>query len=215
MDSKDNNDEIKNDGVNSNSFTDKDSVNVGAEEHTHKTAEQPYTEKKKNGFGKRIVNFLMNNKLAVLLFIILIVVFAWLSIKNSQQERQFLQEKTELQTNYETKIDSLKVDYITFASEVFSWSVRSEMLRNNEENLNQLVSAFVKKSNVSLVQIVDMKDKKVILSSDKKYEGEAYTGNLDQSDSETVVQTNQEGKQQIITPIMGFNSKIGILVVTM
>ena len=131
MDSKDNNDEIKNDDVNSNSFTDKDSVNnVGTEEHTHKTVEQPYTEKKKNGFGKRIVNFLMNNKLAVLLFIILIVVFAWLSIKNSQQEKQFLQEKTELQTNYETTIDSLKVDYTKFASEVFSWSVRSEMLKH-------------------------------------------------------------------------------------
>ena len=151
----------------------------------------------------------------IILLLALIIVFFWLTAKNNSQKEQFVQEKTELVSKYESTIDELKIDNIKFASEVFSWSVRSELLRDNVENLNQLVSVFVKKSNVSLVQIVDIEKNKIMLSSDKKYEGEPYTGDTNISNTESVVKNTEEGKSQIITPIMGFNSRIGLLVVTL
>ena len=127
--------------------------------------------KTKNTFKEKIVGFFKNNKVATVLTVLLLVVFIWFSIKIRINEKNFNNEKTQLITQYESKIDSLQIKHLEFATEVFSWSVRSELLRNNTENLNQLLSIFVRQSGADLVQLVNPKDNIVLLSSDKKFEG--------------------------------------------
>jgi hypothetical protein len=73
----------------------------------------------------------------------------------------------------------MRVKHLEFATEVFSWSVRSELLRENTENLNQLLTVFFKESGVDLVQLINPEDKMVVLSSDNKFEGVSYAGLLD------------------------------------
>ncbi|MFN3641191.1 MAG: hypothetical protein ACK4UK_09745, partial [Flavobacterium sp.] len=99
----------------------------------------------------RFINFIMRHKLSVFLFLCLVVVFSWLTIKMSSQEKQFQRDKSELTTMYKYRIDSLNVEHLKFATEVFSWSVRSELLRDNTENLNQLLTVFVQQSGADLV----------------------------------------------------------------
>jgi len=142
----------------------------------------------------------------------LIVVAIWFLIKVSVDAKRFENEKTQLITLYETQMDSLQVKHIEFASTVFSWSVRSELMRNNVENLNQLLTVFVKESGADLVQLVNPENKLILLSSDKKFEGTTYDQNLDFEIENTVV-LEQDGKVIIVTPVMGFNSTIGILIV--
>lgn len=163
-------------------------------------------------FKDKLIAFFKNNKAATVLTIALLVVFIWLSVKIRINEKNFNNEKTQLITQYESKIDSLQIKYLKFATEVFSWSVRSELLRKNTENLNQLLTVFVKESGADLVQLINPEDKMVLLSSDKKFEGIPYAGNLDFEIKETVV-LKEEVSVKIITPVMGFNNKIGILVV--
>ena len=127
--------------------------------------------KTKNTFKEKLVGFFKNNKVATVLTVLLLVVFIWFSIKIRINEKNFNNEKTQLITQYESKIDSLQIKHLEFATEVFSWSVRSELLRNNTENLNQLLSIFVRQSGADLVQLVNPKDNIVLLSSDKKFEG--------------------------------------------
>ncbi len=168
--------------------------------------------KKQSKFKEKLVAFFKNNKAATVLTVLLLVVFVWFSIKIRINEKKFNNEKTQLITQYESKIDSLKIKHLKFATEVFSWSVRSELLRNNTENLNQLLTVFVKESGADLVQLVNSEDKMVLLSSDKKFEGVSYSGLLNFEIKKTVV-LEDVGVVKIITPVMGFNKMIGILIV--
>lgn len=167
---------------------------------------------KQSKFKAKLVAFLKNNKAATVLTVLLLVVFIWFSIKIRINENNFNNEKSQLITQYESKIDSLQIKHLEFATEVFSWSVRSELLRENTENLNQLLTVFVKESGANLVQIVNSEDKIVLLSSDKKFEGVSYSGLLNFEIKKTVV-LKDGGVVKIITPVMGFNNMIGILIV--
>lgn len=168
--------------------------------------------KNKNKSKGKLVAFLKKHKAATVLAILLVVVFVWFSIKIRINERNFNNEKTQLITQYESKIDSLQIEHLVFATEVFSWSVRSELLRGNTENLNQLLTVFVQKSGADLVQIVNPEDKMILLSSDTKFEGVSYSDSLNFEIKNTLV-LETDGVVKIITPVMGYNNMIGILIV--
>jgi len=168
--------------------------------------------KTKNTFKDKIVAFFKNNKAATVLTVLLLVVFIWFSIKIRINEKNFNNEKTQLITQYESKIDSLQIKHLEFATEVFSWSVRSELLRNNTENLNQLLSVFVRQSGADLVQLVNPKDNIVLLSSDKKFEGTSLETTAFSNLTSTTVYT-EANSVKIVSPVMGFNDKIGVLIV--
>lgn len=121
--------------------------------------------------SKKLIAFFRNYKAATVLTVFLLGVFIWFSIKIRINENNFNNEKTQLIAQYESEIDSLQIKHLEFATEVFSWSVRSELLRENTENLNQLLSVFVRQSGADLVQLVNPKDNMVLLSSDKKFKG--------------------------------------------
>lgn len=170
---------------------------------------EPEIENKPEG---KLKTFVKNNKAATFLGILLLVVFVWLSVKIRINERNFNDEKTQLISQYERKIDSIQVNHIQFATEVFSWSVRSELLRENAENLNQLLTVFVKGSGADLIQLVNPADNIVLLSTDKKFEGSPYAMGLN-LDSNTTKVVKTGNSLSIITPVMGFNNKIGVLIV--
>ncbi len=168
--------------------------------------------KSQSKFKEKLVAFFKNNKAATVLTVLLLVVFIWFSIKIRINEKNFNNEKIQLITQYESKIDSLQIKHLEFATEVFSWSVRSELLRENTENLNQLLTVFVKESGADLVQLINPENKMVLISSDKRFEGNPYTGNLNFELKESTV-IKEERIVKIITPVMGFNKMIGILIV--
>ena len=170
--------------------------------------------KTKNTFKDKIVAFFLFFKAATVLTVLLLVVFIWFSIKIRINEKNFNNEKTQLITQYESKIDSLQIKHLEFATEVFSWSVRSELLRNNTENLNQLLSVFVRQSGADLVQLVNPKDNIVLLSSDKKFEGTSLETTAFSNLTSTTVYT-EENLVKIVSPVMGFNDKIGVLLVVL
>jgi len=163
-------------------------------------------------FRNKLVSFFKNNKAASVLTLLLLVIFIWFSVKMHINEKNFNNEKIELITQYESTIDSLQINHLEFATKVFSWSVRSELLRNNRENLNQLLTVFVKESGADLVQLINPEDKIVLLSSDKKYEGNPYQGDLNFELNNSIV-LKKDNDVKIIIPVMGFTNKIGVLIV--
>lgn len=169
-------------------------------------------QKSVSGSNGNVSNFLKKNIAAVVLAILLILVFIWFSAKINNNRKHAENERMNLITQYEAERDSLQIRSLEFVSSVFSWSIRSEMLRNNMENLNQLVTVFVQESDASLVQIVDPETRMVILSSDKKFEGTEYEKEVNFEINQPVV-IRDDQKITIITPIMGFSNRIGILIV--
>ncbi|MFO7368987.1 MAG: hypothetical protein R6X09_01815 [Bacteroidales bacterium] len=172
----------------------------------------PKDQKPVSGFKDKVLNFLLKNIAAVVFTITLILVYIWFSVKINNNKNHYENEKVQLITRYETERDSLKIKNLEFVSSVFSWSIRSEMLRNNMENLNQLLTLFSKESAASLVQIVHPETRVVMLSSDKKYEGTEYVREVNFEINHPVV-VKDEQKTSIITPIMGFSNRIAVLIV--
>lgn len=170
--------------------------------------EKEKVEKKKSKFWQAI----KKHPLVYILLLLLIIVIAWATIKISLDKKRYNTEKSQIIQKYEVKIDSLLLNNIQFSSLVFSWSIRTEMMRNNEENLSQLVNIFVKESKTDLVKLVDVENLSILISSDKKYEGEKFIVPLTLNIKEQKTISTSE-KTTIYTPIMGFNSIIGLLVV--
>lgn len=187
-------------------------MNTEEKNNLEETSGKPIQNENPSKFTAKLIAFLKNNKTATVLAILLLIVFIWFSFKIRLNNKNFNNQKTQLITKYESKIDSLQIKHIEFASKVFSWSVRSELLRNNKENLNQLLTVFVQQSGVDLAQVINPTDKMVLISSDKKFENKPYNGNLNLQNENSVIQQEQ-GTIKIITPVMGFNKNIGILIV--
>lgn len=164
-----------------------------------------------NSFKTKLLGFLKSNMVTILSLIAILIVYIWFYVKMNKTTERFQDEKTQLITRYETERDSTTISNLEFVSMIFSWSVRSELLRDNTENLNQLITVFVKESGVDLVQIIDPKTNMVMLSSDKKFEGKEYTKRLD-FEIQKSTSLKEEDVLRIVTPVMGLNDKIGVLV---
>jgi len=204
------NENDKNKGMNENTENKKEPLNADLKKRIDEEKSNVYSFSENR--NNRFLQFLKNNKAATFLFILLLIVIIWFFVKLRMNENKFTFEKDRIINKYENTIDSLKIKHLEFTTEVFSWSVRSELFRNNIENLNQLLTVFVRKSGADLVQIINPEDNIVLLSSDKKYEGIKYSGLLDFEINSTLI-IEEIGGVKIITPVMGFNTMIGILIV--
>lgn len=202
-----------------------DTKNNEHDEHEDQNNNEKPNEKvvKKANSTNKFLDFIKSNIITVLLAVILIILLIWASVKINANEKQYEKEKTALIakfenersaliTKYEIEKDSMQFRNLESSSKIFSWSVRSELLRNNTENLNQLFNAFVKESGADLVQLVDPETNVITLSSDKKFEGMEYDQKIDFSLTEQQ-ELMVEGGIKIMTPVMGLNSPLGILIV--
>lgn len=162
--------------------------------------------------GRNLGVMLKSNKAVAVLILLLLVVIVWAFVQARINEHHFNKEKAQLIDSFEITLDSLQIKHLMFETVVFSWSVRSELLRDNTENLNQLLTVFVRESGADLVQVINAADNTILLSSDKKFENTTYLGPFPEDITETV-RVNDQDAVKLFTPVMGFSSMIGILLV--
>ncbi len=165
-----------------------------------------------DGFIHRFLAFIKKHFIIAILAVALIVVIIWYSAKNKATNERADNRETELILKHETERHTMQINNLEFASIVFSWAVRSELLRDNQENLNQLLTIFTQKSGADLVQLINPENKEILLSSDKKFEGTIYQKELNFNINESAI-IEENNSVQILTPVMGFNTQIGILIV--
>lgn len=177
------------------------------EELMNNQSEETITEKKPSKFG----DFILRHKLVFVLLLALLVVFLWAFIKMNVMENKFKKQSQEIQTTYENRIDSLTTHQLVLTSKVFSWAIRSELTRENKEQVNQFFLSFIQEPGVTNVKLVDTNTSKVLLSTNKKDEGSTFTNPALHTDN-PIYQT-KDSILQIICPVMGLNNKIGALVI--
>ncbi len=173
------------------------------------------TEKPKGELKKenKFLKFLLRNKIVVILILLLFGVFFWAIIRMQLMEKDFKMQKTEIVNKYELKIDSINMAKMELVSTVFSWAIRSELTRENMEQVNEFFLNFVKVPDVEKVQLVNYDSSKILISTDKKDEGQAITDHtLFESDTLRFY-TTDSGEVKYITPIMGLNKRIATLVI--
>jgi len=169
------------------------------------TTEKPKT---KSSFGE----FLLKHKMITFLIAAIIIILLWAFIKISLLENRFKKETLKLKSDYENKIDSLTTRQLMLSSKVFSWAIRSELTRENKEQVNQFFLSFIKEPGVNKVEFVNSLDGKVTLSTDKKDEGSVFTNQVALITTETINFKN-DSVLSVVTPVMGLNNKLGILLI--
>ena len=165
--------------------------------------ELPKQNKLKQFFFKHIVSFL--------LLIILIVVYVWFNMKINTIEKNNTKQKQEIENTYTLKIDSIELSTIKLTSKVLSWAVRSELLRENTEQIDQFFNNFVKEKNINRVDLIEPVTGAIVKSTDKKLEGTMANGKM--LNSVDIVE-NDSSTLSLINPILGLDKTIGILVIT-
>jgi hypothetical protein len=159
---------------------------------------------------RKIVKFLIKKKYYVGLILIIFIILIWQAIKVHNLETSFAKEKSELISSYELKLDNLNMDRMKLTAKTFSWAIRSELMRENKEQINQYFNEFVKTPDMIKLQLINPDNSIVEIATDKKDEGIRNTdyGNI----KEQVITSNATGFK-IVTPITGLNKKIGIFVI--
>lgn len=159
--------------------------------------------------------FIKENIGYVILFILLLVSIIWALLKININDNRYKKQITELKTIQINQIDSIKSASYEQMAEVFSWAVRSELIRQNYDQISQFFKSMVQdsksRSNIHKLYLVDPSNHQVIISTDQKDEGTTL--------SDIQIQTNEmitrkeNNYVRIISPIMGLNKQLGILVI--
>ncbi len=163
---------------------------------------------KKSGFS----GFVLRHKMNTLLLLVLIVAIIWCLIKINTVQNQMIEERNSMINVYETKIDSLSASKLELFTKAFSLAVRGEMIRENMDQVNQFFNNIVKEPGIQKLQLIDVSTETILISTDKKEEGTAIDNRLI-LDAEKTINLSDENGFRIVSPVMGLNSKIGILVI--
>ncbi|MDD3323278.1 MAG: hypothetical protein PHS59_17730 [Paludibacter sp.] len=164
-------------------------------------------EKKESKFAA----FILRHKMVFTLLVIIIILASWAFIKMAVMENRFEKQKALIITTYENKIDSLTLKHLELTSKVFSWAVRSELTRENKEQVNQFFLSFIQENNVKKVMFIDASTATISLSTDKKDEGKTIN-DLSLLPDQTI-SIDKDSTFEIISPVMGLNNKLGSLVI--
>ncbi|MEJ7827362.1 MAG: hypothetical protein WKF91_04185 [Segetibacter sp.] len=152
----------------------------------------------------------------VVAVILLAIIWIWKEIELNKQRNeannkmQMLQEKTvgQLANNHTQHLKLLAKPYV--------WAIRNELLRGNINQVNVYANEMVKEKNFQSIVVAN--DKGVIISStNKKNEGKQFATvgkpNYISSDT-TIVENINDTVLVMSSPIMGFNNRLGTLMVT-
>lgn len=175
--------------------------------------QQPGTEvNSKEKKESEILTFVKKHWFVFVLIVVIIILLLWALIKIRIVENRSLKEKDQLVNLYELSMDSLHLSNMELTAKVFTWAIRSEMTRQNMEQVNQFFSAIVKEPGIRKIQLIDPVSARVLLSSDKKDEGTIVEDTL-VLQAEKTIHLSSEAGERIISPVMGLDTRIGVLVI--
>lgn len=157
-------------------------------------------------------------KYTFLLFVVSIIGYQWIDGRSSKlkMKKAFAVEKMQLQDSLENQIMVLERDDIELITRNFSWAVRGEMIRGNQDQIEQYFNQLVKSDKVLELLYLDNKNN-VLVATNKKKEGKEL------SNSEMIQHIGKEelfiseNEVTIISsiPVMSFDSKLGTLIMVL
>lgn len=142
-----------------------------------------------------------NNKLVFFLLLIILVGAGWMAIKFFALKRSYHKQQEQITNHFAEE-----------TSKVFSWAVRAEMLRDNREQVNQFFMNLIKEPGFKKIQLIDVANAKVIISTDKKDEGTAVADTSILNATQPRQFVNDDIMRSIV-PVMGLDTRIGVLVI--
>jgi hypothetical protein len=152
----------------------------------------------------------------VLLVIALAVVYGWkvLAVRGASEALEVELARLTEQTRG-ALVDQTR-EMLMLSAVPLSWSVRTEMIKENYDQIDDYMQRFVKEPHVNLVVLVNHEGS-VQIATDKKLEGQAAhtvfpPGVLEVSRA-TVIEPEDSGEILAAVPILSYDARLGTLVV--
>jgi hypothetical protein len=159
---------------------------------------------------------------SLLLLVVLIIVFAWAAYGMSAAERRLSQERQQLEQKHEADSSALRretqeqisrqsQDMQVLFGTALAWSVRSAMLRNNLDEIDQYFGDLVKNPSIALVLLADV-DGKVLRTTDRKYLDAQFSMHFPEDMlkvENVVVRPAEADRIHLVLPIQGLTARLG------
>jgi len=168
--------------------------------------------KKKGLSTQAIVSIII----VALMIIIPLVVYFWKQAEIKDLKEKYNNDIKEITAKANNTIDANNRKNMETITRVFSWAVRSEMLRENMEQVDNYMTDLVKAADLNTISAVKS-DGIVMRSTNKKFEGNIYPGpvaNELAQVNQVVTRTGENGDIISICPIMGLDKRLGTIIIT-
>ncbi|RZK80314.1 MAG: hypothetical protein EOO85_01145 [Pedobacter sp.] len=152
--------------------------------------------------------------ITILVAIILIVaMWIWKSISTNNLEEQATVNQNKLKQQTKTIIAQTHADHLKLLAKPFVWSIRTEMMKGNNDQINIYMNEMVREKNFQRIMVLNNKYA-IVSSTNKKDEGKSFD-TVDSmsklSGDDTKVENKGDSILTLISPIMGFNNRLGTL----
>ncbi len=135
------------------------------------------------------------------------VVYLWKDIESANQ-------KSTIENTAKTQIIDNQKALLKLVAKPFVWSIRTEMLLGNLEQVNILIIDMVKENNFVFIHVIEPNGN-VLLSTNKRIEGQPIGDEIDSKllnvDSPFIM-SNNLNKFVVSAPIMGVDRRLATLV---
>ncbi len=156
--------------------------------------------------------------LIIILVAVVLLAALWIwkntQINNEQEEAE--RKKQILQERASALITNTHKEHLKLLAKPYVWAVRAELLKGNINQVNLYANEMVKEKNFQSIVVAN--DKGVIISStNKKNEGQQFSTvgkpNYLTSDT-TIVENINDSILVMSSPVMGFNNRLGTMMIT-
>lgn len=188
-----------------------DTVNPKGNNHPVNQPEQG-TPKKKKLSARQIFMII----LIALVILLPLGVYWFMNLEMSKLKVRQGVEMDTLKTQASDMISKNNRFHLETVAQVFAWSARTEIMHNDVEHLNQMMTSLVKIKGYR--QVVLLSDAgAVVLSTDKKFEGKEYSDafyrQLAGSD-QVQMNVQKNGDLLVSAPVLGMDKRLGSVVIT-
>ena len=159
---------------------------------------------------------------SLVLLALLILVFVWSRFSGAGAEQRLAQEHQQLAQKLEAEKSAMQreaqdalarqtQDLQVLFGAALAWAVRSAMLRNNLDEVDQYFVELVKNPRISLALLADA-DGKVLRTSDRKYLDARFSEHFPAEllrGEDVAVHPDEGNRRRLVLPIQGLTSRLG------
>lgn len=155
--------------------------------------------------------FIKKNRVLVTTFIgifAVLAVYLWKDLEGARQKNEIINVAT-------LKLEEKNQEMMMLIARPMVWSIRSEMLRGNMEQVDMFTTDMVRMRNFQFIYLIEP-DGNTLISTDKKMEGQQFEERFQQDVlkvESTVVFPEEENLLIMAAPVMGYDRRLATLVV--
>ncbi|MGM0477883.1 MAG: hypothetical protein ACQERC_01580 [Bacteroidota bacterium] len=149
-------------------------------------------------------------KLFLAFLLIVSVIWGW--VANNQLRKEHREQITELEQSHRSTLQELRTLKNKQVTQTLALAVRSELIDENNDQVNQYFLQILKQPNVEKVMLINHESGEILLSTNKKDETAVFEHEGLYS-AKDVTTEQKEDAWYAATPVMGLNNQLAALVV--